>query len=95
MYSSLSGPFHSNCWVDSECHQYSATALYCIMLMVLKNDTEHIIANKNQDVKEALCRLYVVTLRQEIPCTINSPICKGVADAFKKLFHPVCHQERI
>lgn len=90
MYSSLSGPFH-----DSECHQYSATALYCITLMVLKNDSEHIIANKKQDGKEALGRLYVVTLRQEVPCTINSPICRGVADVFEKLSHPVCHQERI
>jgi len=60
MYSSLSGPFHSNCWVDSECHQYSATALCCIMLMVLKNDSEHIIANENEDGKEALGRLYIV-----------------------------------
>ena len=51
MYSSLSGPFHSNCWVDSLC---------CIMLMVLKNDSEHIIANENEDGKEALGRLYIV-----------------------------------
>lgn len=43
MYSSLSGPFHSNCWVDSECHQYSATALYCIMLIVSQNDSSQII----------------------------------------------------
>lgn len=104
MYSSLSGPFHSNCWVDSECHQYSATALYCIMLMVLQNDSRQIITTwskgkTRKGPKEALGRLNGVTYmwggKGDGSTAVNIVICMAVAVAFKKLLHPICCPQKI
>lgn len=102
MHSSLSGPFHSNCWVDSEHHQYSATALYCIMLMVLKNDCRQIITSwskeeqgRDRSIGQTVwCESRWGGREMETLWIVNIPICRVVADGFKKLFHPVCYYQK-
>ena len=59
----------------------------------------HVKQKKNREGTEALGRLYGVSLdkvgrEMETLCIVNIPICRVVADGFKKLFHPVCSHQK-